>query len=239
MNDIYTIDYIKQNIITLTDNSIYRVNDSLKLSFDHKINREIMNNTLFKNTILQDFLKILNCKYPDCRTIPQKYCILFDVIMYYIKHNKIPKYDETHLVVHIRMGDVISNMNSINNKINKHIETNPNIKKIVIITAFHFGQPVVSNKIYKSGKYSYTEDKLQNNLKILHDFIHNMSIPVIIESSENIDHDLSILTISHNLITSQGGFSKLVSYLNKSYKYYIKTGITPFKLNDKKHFNNI
>ena len=52
------------------------------------------------------------------------------MIIYYIKNNKIPIYDETHLVVHIRMGDVISNMNSINNKINKHIETNPNIKTV-------------------------------------------------------------------------------------------------------------
>lgn len=65
MNDKYTKEYIQQKITILKDNYIYRINDSFNLSTTHKINREIMNDDEYNNTILRKFLETYDKKKPN------------------------------------------------------------------------------------------------------------------------------------------------------------------------------
>jgi hypothetical protein len=209
MNNHYTKEYLQSNITTLKDNFIYRIHDSFTLSINHKINREIMDNDKYKDTILQGFLKSYNNK--------NKFGSLLNAVRYYIDNHEIKKYDQNYLVVHLRMGDYITkqnNYNSIINNITKYIAAHSSVKYIVLVVAFHFGQPIESNEMYSSGQYSFKESYITRNIEILHKFIHQMNLPVIIESSDNVDNDLCLLVCASHLIISYGGFGKLAKKLN-------------------------
>ena len=60
MNDEYWDIYEKSK-----KKIIYRVNDSFNLSTTHKINREIMNDDEYNNTILRKFLETYDKKKPN------------------------------------------------------------------------------------------------------------------------------------------------------------------------------
>jgi len=212
MNDKYTKEYIQQKIAILKDNYIYRINDSFNLSTTHKINREIMNNDEYNNTILRKFLETFDKK--------NKFNSLFNAVKSYIDNNEIKCYDSNYLVVHLRMGDYITKQSKYDDiiiKINERVKEQSSIKFIVFVVAFHFGQPEKSNEIYSSGKYSYKEEHIVSNIELLHKIIHKMKLPVIIESSNKIDHDLCMLVCSSNLIISYGGFGILANKLNNRY----------------------
>jgi hypothetical protein len=212
MNCKYTKEYIQQKITILKDNYIYRINDSFNLSTTHKINREIMDNDQYNNTILRNFLKTYDKK--------NKFESLFNSVKSYIDNNKIRSYDDNYLVVHLRMGDYITKESKYDNivkRIYDRVKEQSSIKFIVFVVAFHFGQPEKSNEIYSSGRYSYKESHVVSNVELLHKIIHEMKLPVVIESSNNVDHDLCILVCASNLLISYGGFGILANKLNNRY----------------------
>ncbi len=231
-NSQYTHDILKKKITLLKDNIIYRINDSMNLPDNHKINEEILKNYKYNNTILQRVIK-KNAKYNKNNNKQNKYKILFDIMFEYTYENNISIYDSSNLVIHLRLGDIIEifnkNINKIINEINSKLIKNKEIKRIIIVTAFHFGQPVESNSFYNSGKYSYSDDQYNKNIEILLSFINKLPIIAHIQSSNNIDVDFSYLCTSYHLLTTNGGFSSLIGKINNIYKKFF---------NNIKHNNN-
>jgi flagellar biosynthesis GTPase FlhF len=210
-----TLEYIRENVVILENNYIYRISDSVRCNFNHKINKEILENAKYKDTILQN--NLLKRKKNDAN---KNNLIYDDIIEYANKHN-IHGYNENYIVVHLRCGDIGDRLksmyNRIYNEINSYIKQNAKIHKIVIVTALHYGQPTISNNFYGKGKYSYTDQSVEQNIKILHEFIQKLKLPVIIHSSENIDIDTCKLLCSKNVIFSNGGFGTLLKTLNCRY----------------------
>ena len=210
-----TLKYIRENVVILENNYIYRISDSVKCNLNHKINKEILENAKYKDTILQN--NLLKRKKND---VNKNNLIYDDIIEYANKHN-IQGYDENNIVVHLRCGDIGDRLksmyNKIYNEINSYIKQNAKIHKIVIVTALHYGQPTVSNNFYGKGKFSYTDQSVEQNIIILHEFIQKLKLPVIIHSSENIDIDTCKLVCSKNVIFSNGGFGTLLKTLNCKY----------------------
>ena len=231
-NSQYNYDILKKKIVLLKDNIIYRMNDSINLPQDHKINKEIVNNYKYNNTILQRVIK-KNAKYNKNNNKRDKYKILFDTMFQYTYENNIPIYDSSNLVVHLRLGDIIDifnkNINTIVNQINLKLKEDKQIQRIIIVTAFHFGQPVENNSFYNSGKYSYNDNQYNKNIEILLSFINKLPIITHIQSCDNIDVDFSYLCTSYHLLTSNGGFSDLIRKINNIYKKFF---------NNIKHSNN-
>ena len=210
-----TLQYIREHVVILENNYIYRISDSVRCNLNHKINKEILENANYKDTILQN--NLLKRKKNDAN---KNNLIYDDIIEYANKHN-IQGYDENNIVVHLRCGDIGDKLKSMYNKmyseINSYIKQNAKIDKIVIVTALHYGQPTVSNNFYGKGKYSYTDQSVEQNIIILHEFIQKLKLPVIIHSSENIDIDTCKLVCSKNVIFSNGGFGTLLKTLNCKY----------------------
>lgn len=210
--DEFTYDYIKQNVVCLESNHIYRIADSFNLPCSHKINKEILDNSKYDGTILRRYLKK--------ETKDNKDNNMNLSISEYIKDNNIELFDSSHLVVHLRMGDIVDKFakrhENMIEQINKYLDKNSEISKVVLVTALHYGHPTESNKFYAKGSYSYSQTSHEKNIKVLLKFIKKLKTPVVLQSSE-IDVDFSILVSATHLITSNGGFSTLVSKLNKKY----------------------
>lgn len=211
----YTYEYLKQIVRPLRDNYIYRVSDSMNSDVTHQINKEMLTNEKYKGTILR---KVLVQRQKNNQN---KKKILYDVATEHSKENNIELYDNTHLVVHIRLGDIVSQFESISDHIistiHNRIKENPEITKVILVTALHYGQPCESNSFYSSGTYSYKKDSHIQNINVLLGFIKKiMHVPVTVQSSD-IDVDLCKLVFTKHLITTKGGFSLLIGTLHKMF----------------------
>lgn len=234
LNEKYTIETLNKSIVLLKENEIYRLMDSLKQKMQHKINIEILLNDKYDGSIARDYLikyKMTNFyknhenEHNSDFVKKYKYAIMFKSLMNYIDKNKMSKnlktFGNDYLVVHLRLGDLYlkfkEQMKSILTNIKNHLDLYRDIKYIVIVTAFHFGQPQVKN-FYSPGQYTFSENKLNENLKLLYHFISQLPLPVQLESSNDIDYDFCLLSTAEHLITSFGGFSQLVEIMNNKYK---------------------
>ena len=233
-NEKYTKQYLGENIVVLKDNEVYRMNDVIKAKLRHKIIKKLQQNKKYENTLLKtyldkyvetDFCKKYDSKNNTPNTNNFKHNILYGCLLDYIKDdtNDITSYDNTHLHVHLRLGDLIHKFKiekrALLIKIQQYISKHSDISKIVIVTAFHYGQPVKKtiNNIYNPGKYSYDNKKHAQNLNLLHEFISVLNYPVIIQSSQDVDRDFCMLSTARHLIISYFGFSKLVKIMNDKY----------------------
>lgn len=208
----YSYDYLEKTVVPLIDNYIYRISDSMKLSVSHKINKEILENDKYDGTILRKVLTKRNNK--DNKNDE----LIYTTMDEHIKEKNIELFDETHLVVHLRLGDIVEQFvqasGNIREQINKKCKEHPEIKSIVIVTALHYGHPSQKNKFYNSGTYSYNEGSHKRNINALLEFIKKLDKPVLIQSSD-IDIDFCKMVFTKHLITTKGGFSKLVGQLNE------------------------
>jgi regulator of extracellular matrix RemA (YlzA/DUF370 family) len=206
-------EYVENLMVVLKDNYIYRISDSIRLPISHKINQAILHNEQYKGSILYNTLqqRLINDK--------NRKNTLIDATKEYITKNSIVPYDESHLIVHLRSGDIIrqfvDSTNSIHNEINRILKENQKIRTIVIVTALHYGHPSENNNLYNAGIYSYNENSYKKNLTEIKQFINELKLPIILQSSIDIDVDFSKLISAKHLITSNGGFSKLVKELNE------------------------
>jgi hypothetical protein len=210
----YTHDILKSTVVSLKDNFIYRVSDSLKLAITHKINKEIVENKNYEGTILKRILTKRKSTSLDDEMI-------YSTLQEYVKEHEIELFDDTNLVVHLRMGDIIGRTSKklkiLTNEINSYIREHDNITKIVLVTALHYGQPTKRNKFYTAGLFSYNDKSYTHNINVLLDFIKQMERKVQIQSS-SIDVDLCKLAFCPHLITTEGGFGKLVKKINELHK---------------------
>jgi len=210
----YTHDILKSTVVSLKDNFIYRVSDSLNLAVTHKINKEIMENKNYEGTILKRILTKRKSTSLDDEMI-------YSTLQEYVTEHDIELFDETNLVVHLRLGDIIgrtlNKLKILTSEISSHISKHNKITKIVLVTALHYGQPTKHNKFYSAGRFSYNDKSYAQNINVLLDFIKQMERKVQIQSS-SIDVDLCKLAFCQNLITTEGGFGKLVKKINELHK---------------------
>ena len=106
-----TLEYIRENVVILENNYIYRISDSVRCNLNHKINKEILENAKYKDTILQN--NLLKRKKNDAN----KNDLIYDDIIEYANKHNIHGYNENYIVVHLRCGDIGDRLKSMYNKI--------------------------------------------------------------------------------------------------------------------------
>ena len=211
INNKWNINIIKDKIKVLKDNEIYRIGDVLHINNKNSaIVKEIMSNEIYKDKLLYQYF---NNESKD----------FYDIL---IKNkNKIDKYfDDNYIVMHIRLGDDLngrclteSNKKKFLNKL-KQFDLN---KKVIIITAMHYGHNSNSSKFYSGKSYCFNEKSYNKNIFNVHKLISDMDHELEdIISNDNIDLDYLNLVFCENLVAldTAGGFAKSVIKFNKKYK---------------------
>lgn len=204
INSRWTLDLIKDKVKVLKNNEVYRIGDILLCDcYNHKnslLAKEILSNKIYKNTLLyqyfnssNDFLKIL---------LENK--------------NKINKYfNDNYIVLHIRTGDDLKkrgltqdNINLLVSKLNRF----PLNKKVIIITALHYGHAEQST-LFDSKKFIYNQKNYDTNIQKIQLLISKINHQVEdIISNKDIDLDLLNLVFCENLVASEssGNFAKII-----------------------------
>ena len=155
INNKWNIDIIKKKVKILKDNEIYRIGDVLCINNKNSlVVKEIMSNHIYKNKLLyqyfdsqkNDFFEIINKN-----------------------KNKINKYfDDNYIVMHVRSGDDIngrcltdSNKKQFLDKLKQYGLD----KKVIFVTAMHYGHNTNSSKFYSGKSYCYNDNNYNENLK--------------------------------------------------------------------------
>tara|TARA_B100001248_G_scaffold262087_1_gene256013 strand:+ start:341 stop:997 length:657 start_codon:yes stop_codon:yes gene_type:complete len=211
INNKWNINIIKDKIKVLKDNEIYRIGDVLCINNKNSaIVKEIMSNEIYKDKLLYQYF---NNESKD----------FYDIL---IKNkNKIDKYfDDNYIVMHIRLGDDLngrclteSNKKKFLDKL-KQFDLN---KKVIIITAMHYGHNSNSSKFYSGKSYCFNDKSYNENIFNVHKLISDMDHELEdIISNDNIDLDYLNLVFCENLVAldTAGGFAKSVIKFNKKYK---------------------
>lgn len=213
MNSKFTKDYLRDHIAVLKDNEVYRINDGMRFNDSHKVIKALKADDKYKETILRKYVDTRNSNEKD------KHATMFNIVNQ--QKNNTPKYDDRYLVVHIRAGDDYKKLGlgsekvieDIQKNIDEYIDKHKSIQEILIVTALHYGC-ANDNGIYSSKKFAYTSDNHDENIDKIYEFISNQKLPVILQSSTNVDEDFMILCMCKYLITSGGGFSRLIKKMN-------------------------
>ena len=211
INNKWNINIIKDKIKVLKDNEIYRIGDVLCINNKNSaIVKEIMSNEIYKDKLLYQYFKNESKDF-------------YDIL---IKNkNKIDKYfDDNYIVMHIRLGDDLngrclteSNKKKFLDKL-KQFDLN---KKVIIITAMHYGHNSNSSKFYSGKSYCFNDKSYDENIFNVHKSISDMDHELDdIISNYNIDLDYLNLVFCENLVAldTAGGFAKSVIKFNKKYK---------------------
>jgi hypothetical protein len=208
MNSNWTIELIREKVKVLKDNVIYRIADCIKFQKSHKVVKELLSNSIYKNTLLYQF------HYESDKDF-------YNII----KRNKslISDYfDENYILVHLRTGDDLTSRGILSNsdKLLKQLKKYKKEKKIIIVTAMHYGHHCTDKSIYSGEKFMYNDESYNTNIKLIYDFIQKLEHQVEdIMSNEDVDIDLLHLVFCKNLVASvsAGGFAKnIIEWHNKS-----------------------
>lgn len=207
----WDIENIKKKIKILKDNEIYRIGDILHINnINSKIVKEIMSNEIYKNKLLYQYF---DSKKNDFFEILNK------------NKQKINNYfDDNYIVMHIRSGDDLNGrcLTEFNKKqfLNKLKQFDLN-KKVIFVTAMHYGHNLNSSKFYSGKEFCYNEKSYKDNLVKIHKLVTEMDHELHdIISNEDIDLDFLNLVFCENLIALEtaGGFAKAVIKFHKKYK---------------------
>lgn len=207
MNNKWDIELIKEKVKVLKDNHVYRVADVSKFPRKHKIVIELLNNPKYKGTLLQQYHKENEKDF-------------FKVLLK--NKNKIQHYNDDYILVHLRTGDDIKirgierNTESLLEQLKKFDKS----KKVIIVTAMHYGHHRSDYRFYKGTQYIYTDESYNKNIELIHNFIKKLEHKVEdILSNENIDIDLLHLVFCKNLVASKnaGGFATNIIEWHKKY----------------------
>lgn len=201
---------ITKKIKVLKDNEIYRVADVKKFLKSHPVVREILRSKKYKKTLLRKYFQ-------------GNYMDLYDVIVENKDTYNLKYFDDDYVVVHLRTGDdlkerglTIPNMVKILKKLKQYDKD----KKVIIITAMHYGHHRTSNKFYSSKNWCYNDENYKENIKRIHYFISKLEHELYdIVSNENIDYDIMHLTFCKNLVfcESSGAFANAVGEWHQKY----------------------
>lgn len=215
----FTHEIVKKQVAVLESNWCYRINDAMTFKYGHAIHKELEKNSKYKNTLLLELIKDRDDNLKAHSNEGGQY--IYNKMKHFIEKNNILLYDDTHLLIHIRLGDIQDKAEEMMNrtfyaKIVEKIRSYTQITKIVIVTGLHYGQPSTKTEgcPYKPGKYTYSEESYDRNIKFLLKFIKILPRPVIIQSSD-VDVDFCNLVFSRHVITTVGGMGRLVKHLNR------------------------
>ena len=126
--------------------------------------------------------------------------------------------------MHIRSGDDINGRCLTDSNKKKFLEKLKQFnldKKVIIITAMHYGHNTKSSKFYSGKSYCYNDKNCNDNLTKIHKLVTEMDHELEdIISNEDIDLDFLNLVFCENLIAldTAGGFAKTVIKYHKKYK---------------------
>lgn len=210
-----------KDIKILKHNSDYRVSDIIYKSgerWEHSGNM-VLKNEKYKETILQEYLKI-NGLYNN-----PNLDILLKIIEKYNSHNNLPIPQNNEIVIHLRMGDVVVHNWFLSKNyielINNILMKNNNINKVTLVTCFAYQE--WSKESLHLRKFAplwdYTEEKQNKNIKKTNILLNNIkhsfpNIEIKIYSNCDIDKDICYCVLSKNFIHDNGGFSNLLFELN-------------------------
>ena len=226
-------DKLVKKIRLLKTNKDYRLGDIVfhkgwPPKYDEWKNSQenILNNKEFNNTILKEYIdkNNINIVVPSQKKIG---LIFSDIIEKKIteKNYLVPKNDE--LVIHLRTGDVAvlpwflnkPYLKLIQESINKY-----NIKKIMFVTCFHYGNNTL-NKDGGKGKtlFVYKESVHQKNINKLTNLFKEIILKfpflkIDVLSSIDVDRDFVYMCKAKHLILDGGGFSKLIGIIQNVIK---------------------
>jgi len=201
-----------RKIKTIKNNTDYRLGDVIfHQGFKWDISmRQILNNSIYDDTILKKYLKLNGTKQCDIQLLYR--------ICNQLKHNYIIP-DKYTLVIHVRAGDVCVHSwflkKDYDKLIKKFVDNHENdIKRIVFVIAFSYGEYTERNL------WLYTDEKQQQNIQqfgnVLESCINTYPHIVFdIYSNINIDNDLIFCVFSKYFISDEGGFSHLINRLRK------------------------
>ena len=211
INKKWTIDKIKDKVKVLKDNEIYRIGDVLCMNNKKSlIVKEIMSNEIYKDKLLYQYFENESNDF-------------FDIL---IKNkDKINEYfNDDYVVMHIRTGDDLNGRCLTDSNIRKFLDKLKQFdvnKKVIIITAMHYGHNLNSSKFYSGKTYCYNDKSYDENIAKIHKLVSEMNHELEdIVSNDDIDSDFLNLVFCENLIAldTAGGFAKCVNKFHKRNK---------------------
>lgn len=226
-----------EDIRIFKKNSVYRIGDILLHSGPrwHIDRQEVTLNQKYKNTLLHKYLNHFKVDEHmwNLNMLKYRYKVAHELSNYdpentfsdfkFITDQHRLIIPQSDLLINIRCGDIASsrcisytechihNINKLIDLISNKIHSG--IKRIVIITAMHYGSDSIRSK-----RYFWTQKKHDTNLKLLNELFEKISdtfgIPIIIDSEncsdlEFIDNQFLKLIYADNVILDSGGFSRV------------------------------
>lgn len=202
-----------RSIKVLKDNEVYRVADALGFGKREGFTADILELPEYKDSIMYKYFTNFRGEKYDLE-------LMLECCKEYTLENDIYPYGDGYVLMHLRTGDDIRNRgleNPTNREFYKtELAKYPN-KKLIVVTAMHFGHARENSKWYKGNKNIYTDQKYEENIKLLDEFLGELDRDVEICSNEDVDRDLCYLIFSKNVIVSlnAGGFARQIDNLRK------------------------
>lgn len=201
----------KNNLKVYKKNDVYRLGDlfyrphssGLRWAEERKI---ILSDAQYSNTILYDYL--------SKKTKENDFDLLRSICFDHIKKNNYSKPLSTELVVHLRLGDRMDHCSAHETTDDSFISylskiDFSKISKVSILAVANFAG-------YKENWDSrYDEERLNQSISRFNavvNFFKNLNLDVS-HFSKSIDEDFCYGVSSNHLLTTTGGFSRLLSKL--------------------------
>ena len=198
----------RDDVALLKKNSVYRVADVVYRRGKRwrEDTKTIIKNPAFKNTILFDYLTEKRHER-DFKTFGK-------IVHRHSEKNQYRLADPTHLVVHMRLGDVMTmyrqrDCRTIYSNFYKRVNiTDLPISNVTLVTAFHFGH----NDIHK--KYFYNTTAIKKSWNIVKDFerqTHDAGLKLELFSNENVDEDICFMASSRFFVKGSTALSTIIA----------------------------
>ena len=85
-NKMINVDYLKNKLVVLKDNEIYRYGDFIKNTQTHSVIIELLTNPIYNNTILKKYIEKKKDKFNLKKDINNRNLLLYQVMIEYIKN---------------------------------------------------------------------------------------------------------------------------------------------------------
>lgn len=214
--EIWTKEKIEKSIKVLKDNEIYRVADVKKFKREHPVVKEILKKKIYKKSLLHQYFK-------------KKHKDLYDTIVLNKDKMNLNYYNDDYVLIHLRTGDDLNDRGlTIPNiiKILQQLRSYDISKKVIIVTAMHYGHHRFSNRFYPGKVWCYNDENYIKNIEMVEYFISKLNHKLdTILSHEKVDVDIMHLVFCKNLIYCDtcGNFAKCVGEWHNRY-YQLNQG---------------
>ena len=205
----------EEDVAVLKKNSTYRVSDIFYCrGWRWQEDRtSILNDAEFKDSILFDYLTEKRTVGFTCDG-DVDFKTFRKIVKRHSEKNQYPQADPHHLVVHMRLGDVMEMqrkdrcMNKYNEFYERESIKNLPITKVILVTALHFGHNVSRNRFF------YTPQAVRKSWKVIRDFerqTHEAGLGLEVFSNENVDKDICFMASSRFFVKGETRLSSIVA----------------------------